>query len=88
VSNVVEKIPEEFKAIFTEVLDERDPELLSALRNQDKPTNAQREDVDDIFSDEIVRELGSEHVPTERGQRIKRAIEEFWHLWPSEVSLD
>ncbi len=85
-SNVVESIPEKFRAVFTEVLGEHDTALLSALRTQDKPTAEQREAVDDIFSDEIVRELGPGHVPTERGQLVKRAIEEFWYRWADETS--
>lgn len=85
-SNVVESIPEEFRTVFVDVLGEHDAALLAALRTQHEPTADQREAVDDIFSDEIVRELGPGHVPTERGHRVKRAIEEFWHRWPNDPS--
>ena len=85
-SNVVESIPEEFRAVFVDVLGKRNAALLSALRTQDKPTAEQREAVDDIFSDEVVRELGPGHVPTERGQLVTRTIEEFWYQWPNDPS--
>lgn len=85
-SNVIESIPGEFQEIFTEVLGEHDAALLSALRTQDRPTAEQREAVDDIFSDEIVRELGPGHVPTARGQLAKRAIEEFWYRWGDDTA--
>lgn len=84
-SNVVESIPEEFRKIFVEVLGEHNAVLLSTLRTQDEPTAEQREAVDDVFSDEVVRELGPGHVPTERGQLVKRAIGEFWYRWPNDI---
>jgi hypothetical protein len=86
VNNVIEHVPEDFRDMFIEVLGERDSALLSALYSQERPTAEQREGVDDIFSDEIVRELGPGHVPTARGQLVKRAIEEFWYHWGNETS--
>lgn len=83
-SNVIASIPEEFRAVFVEVLGERNAALLSALRAQDEPTAEQREAVDDVFSDEVVRELGPGYVPTERGKLVTRAIEEFWYRWPND----
>lgn len=83
-SNVVESIPEQFRSLFVEVLAERDASLLAGLQNQAEPTPEQREAVDDIFSSEIVRELGPDYEASERGQQLKRAIEEFWYRWPNE----
>ncbi len=86
-SSVIEQMPEQLRDVFVEVLEQRDSSLLAALRNQQKPTPEQRQTVDDIFSNEVVQELGPGWAPSARGQLIKRAIEEFWYLWPSDVPL-
>jgi hypothetical protein len=54
VSNVVQSIPEQLRALFVEILAERDANLLAGLQTEAEPTPEQREAVDDIFSSEIV----------------------------------
>jgi hypothetical protein len=86
-TNVIERMPEQFREVFVEVLGQRDSSLLAALTKQDKPTSEQRVAVNQIFAREIMGEFGAEWEPSARGRLMERAIEEFWHLWPADVPL-
>ena len=83
-NSVVDSIPEPLRPTFVEILAKHNAELLRALRTQAEPTDEQREAVDDIFSNELVNELGPGYEPTPQGQQVKRAIEEFWYRWPND----
>lgn len=83
--NVIDHIPAEYRELFVDVLTERDPELLATLRCQDRPTVDQRSRVNGAFANMIVEEMNEDYVPSERGKRAERTIEEFWQLWPRNV---
>jgi hypothetical protein len=83
-TNVIEQIPERWRGIVVEVLDERDRSLLAALRRQERPTAEQRDTAADILMDEFTRELGPGHEPSARGKLIDDAVGQFFLLWPAD----
>lgn len=87
-SNVIDELPGEFRGVIVQVLGERDPELLSALRAQQKPTLDQQEAVIDVLGDAFTEHLGAGQEPTERGVLIDNALGAFLTRWPTEELLD
>lgn len=83
-STVIESIPAEFRAVVKNLLAERDPQLLSALRSQEKPTLDQQEAMIDVLADAFAEHLGPGHEPTEQGAFIDNALGAFLARWPAE----
>jgi hypothetical protein len=84
-TNVVDSVPEQFRALFVEVIGEKDEELLTRLRTGTEPSREDRRRVEKLLGSEVMRELsGPDWEPTERGQALKRTVEEFLWLWPIE----
>ncbi|MGW5724070.1 hypothetical protein ACWEVP_48450 [Amycolatopsis sp. NPDC003865] len=87
-SNVIDEVPSEFRDVIVELLSEREPELLSALRAQEKPNLDQQEAVIDILGDAFTEHLGPGHEPTARGVLIDNALGAFLTKWPAEELQD
>ncbi|WP_410597998.1 hypothetical protein [Amycolatopsis sp. lyj-23] len=87
-SNVIDEVPSEFRDVIVELLGEREPELLSALRAQEKPTLDQQEAVIDALGDAFTENLGAGYEPTERGVVIDNALGTFLTRWPAEELSD
>lgn len=83
-NNVVDGLPIELKSIFTEVIGERDEDLLSSLRTHEEPSRRERVAVEQILSNEFSRNLGPDYEPTARGRDIDNALGEFLLQWPIE----
>jgi len=88
VTNVFDELPAEFRDVVVELLGQRDPELLAALRKQDKPTLEQQEAVIDVLGDAFTEHLGACHEPTARGVLIDNALGAFLTRWPAEELSD
>ena len=82
VSNVLDSLPSEVRALVAEVLGKRDGALLAALRAHEEPTQQERNAVEQILSDEFCRNLGSSDEPTQRGRDIDDALGVFLLRWP------
>jgi hypothetical protein len=88
VTTVFDELPAEFRDIVVELLGQRDPELLGALRNQTRPTLEQQEAVIDVLGDAFTEHLGPGHEPTARGLLIDNALGAFLTRWPAEELAD
>ncbi|QRP44720.1 hypothetical protein [Amycolatopsis sp. FDAARGOS 1241] len=87
-NSVIDTLPDEFRDIIISLLAERDPELLAALRAQEKPTMDQQEAVIDALADAFSEHLGPGQEPTPQGVLIDNALGAFLTKWPSEVILE
>jgi hypothetical protein len=87
-NTVIEALPDEFRAVVTSLLAERDPDLLHALQKQDKPTMDQQESVIGVLSDAFTEHLGPNQEPTAQGVLIDNALGAFLTRWPTEELLD
>ncbi|WP_146073797.1 hypothetical protein [Amycolatopsis sp. CA-126428] len=84
VSTVIEALPRRYRGIIVELLGDRAPDLLAALRTQAKPTLAQQEGVLEVLVDAFVDHLGPFDEPTPRGALIDDALGAFLERWPAE----
>jgi hypothetical protein len=87
-STVIEGLPEQYREVFTTLLSQRDPELLSALQSQEKPTVAQQDAVIEVLADAFTEHFGPGHEPTERGVLIDDALRAFLEQWPADILTD
>ncbi|MDQ7804706.1 hypothetical protein Q5425_13235 [Amycolatopsis sp. A133] len=81
---VIGALPGRFRGIIVELLGDRAPDLLAALRTQAKPTLAQQEAVLGVLVDAFVDHLGPWDEPTPRGVLIDDAFGAFLERWPAE----
>jgi hypothetical protein len=88
VKTVIDSLPDEFRTILTNLLAERDPDLLFALQTQEKPTTDQQESVIDVLADAFTEHLGPDDEPTAQGVLIDNALGAFLTRWPTEELLD
>jgi hypothetical protein len=84
VSTVIEALPRRYRGIIVELLGDRAPDLLAALRTQAKPTLVQQEGVLEVLVDAFVDHLGPFDEPTPRGTLIDDALGAFLEQWPAE----
>jgi hypothetical protein len=84
VPTVIEALPPRYRGIVVELLDDRAPDLLAALRTQAKPTLVQQEAVLEVLADAFVDHLGPWDEPTPRGALIDDALGAFLERWPAE----
>jgi hypothetical protein len=84
-SNVVESIPEPFRATLVEVIGAQDPMLLSSLRARQSPSPEQKEAVEKALLDQFFNELGPNDEPTEKGRRADAALAAFYEQWPNDA---
>lgn len=81
-SNVLDAIPPESRALIVEELMRRNPDLLEELRAARKPTNDQSHYVVDLLIDALSENYGPGHIPNERGKAIDDAIADYFLAWP------
>jgi hypothetical protein len=82
--NVVDEIPEPHRSTFVSVLEDKDPELLSTLRDSMVPTVAAAETVAETFMDALSEHYGPGHEPDETGKQIDNALGAFLTRWPTD----
>jgi hypothetical protein len=85
VSNVIDSIPEQYREVLINIVGHRDPQLLTALRTGEQPTQPEREAVEEVLADALSEHFGPGHIPTDQGILIERTIEAFLEQWPIET---
>ena len=85
VSSVIQSLPEPYRAVMTEIIGQRDPDLLASLNTHQPPTLHEREAVEEFLADALSDQFGPGHVPTERGKLIEHTIDAFLEQWPIEA---
>lgn len=83
-SNVIEHFPDDLRVVVIEILSDRDPQLLEALRAQQRPTAEQQETLEKLLLDAFLHELWPDDEPSEHGKLADRALSELFALWPVE----
>jgi hypothetical protein len=83
-SDALEAIPEESRAVIVEELTRRDPALLAELRAVREPTNEQSDTVNRLLARAIVENMGPEWMPNEHGLAVERAVTTYFEVWPSD----
>jgi len=81
-SDVLDAIPADHRALIEEELAHRRPALLAELRSSQKPTNDQSDAVVDALSDALSENYGPGHIPNDRGKAIDNAIGAYLLAWP------
>lgn len=81
-SDVLDAVSPEQRALIVEELTRRSPALLAVLRDTQKPTNEQSDAVMDVLSDALMKTFGPDWVPNEYGLAIERAIKAYLDAWP------
>ncbi|WIX79215.1 hypothetical protein QRX50_49195 [Amycolatopsis carbonis] len=87
-NTVIDTLPDEFRTVITNLLAERNPDLLLALQTREKPTMDQQELVIEVLSDAFTEHLGPGQEPTAQGALIDNALGAFLTKWPTEDLLD
>jgi hypothetical protein len=82
VSNVLDAVPQEDRALIVEELARRKPVLLDELCSTQKPTNDQSDAVVDVLYRAMSENYGPGHIPNARGKAIDNAIGTYLLAWP------
>jgi hypothetical protein len=83
VSDVLDAIPPEHRAVIVEELTRRNPDLLFELSGTQKPTSDQSYAVADVLSSALIKTFGPDWTPNEHGLAIERAIKAYFLAWPN-----
>ena len=82
VSNVLDAIPAEARAVIVDELTRRNPALLAELRGTQVPTNEQRDAVERLLASAVIKSLGPDWTPNKHGLAVERAVKTFLEVWP------
>jgi hypothetical protein len=81
--NVFDAIPADARALIIEELNRRNPALLAELRTTQQPTNNQSDAIVlGVLAPALKETFGPEHVPSDYGLAIERAIDAYFEAWP------
>jgi hypothetical protein len=83
-NTVVDSLPAAYQSVFTEVIGEKNADLLASLLSHDVPSRDERVAVMNIMSTEFSRHLRPDDEPTDRGRDIDNALGAFLTRWPIE----
>ncbi len=81
-SSVVDSLPEEMRAMFSEIVGSADPVLLLSLQNAEEPSQAQRTAIEDILANEFAQCLRPDYEPTARGKAVDNLMGAYLLGWP------
>ena len=82
-SNALEAIPAEARALIVDELTHRDPALLADLRGTQEPTTEQRDAVERLLASAVINSMGTDWTPNEHGLAVERAVKTFLEVWPT-----
>jgi hypothetical protein len=82
VSNALDAVPAEARAVIVDELTHRDPALLADLRGTQEPTTEQRDAVERLLASAVINSMGSDWTPNEHGLAVERAVKTFLEVWP------
>jgi hypothetical protein len=83
VSNTLDAIPAEARAVIVDELTRRDPALLAELRNTQEPTTEQSDAVNRLLASAIIENMGPDWTPNEHGLAVERAVTTYFEVWPT-----
>jgi hypothetical protein len=83
VSNALDAIPPEARAVIVDELTRRDPALLAEMQNTQEPTTEQSDAVNRLLASAIVESMGPDWTPNEHGLAVERAVKVFFEVWPT-----
>ena len=81
-TNALDAIPAEARAVIVNELTRRDPALLAELRGTQEPTTEQRGAVERVLASAVIKSLGPDWTPSEHGLAVERAMKTFLEVWP------
>ena len=81
-TNALDAIPAEARAVIVNELTRRDPALLAELRGTQEPTTEQRGAVERVLASAVIKSLGPDWTPSEHGLAVERAVKTFLEVWP------
>jgi len=82
--SALDGLDEQTKSVIVEVIERRDPQLITALASHNKQTIEERRAVASILFNEFSMNLDTNFEPTKRGRDIDAAMGEFLLQWPIE----
>jgi hypothetical protein len=83
VSNALNAVPAEARAVIVDELTHRDPALLADLRGTQEPTTEQRDAVERLLASAVINNMGADWIPNEHGLAVERAVKTFLEVWPT-----
>jgi hypothetical protein len=83
VSNALDAVPAEARAVIVDELTHRDPALLADLRDAQEPTTEQRDAVERLLATALINNMGTDWTPNEHGLAVERAVKTFLEVWPT-----
>lgn len=86
--NVVDEVPEPHRTTLMAVLEEKDPDLLEALRVTPVPNFRQWRGVSRAVLRAMSDHYGPGHEPDETGKAIDNALGAFFLRWPNDELAD
>jgi hypothetical protein len=81
-SNALDAVPAEARAVIVDELTHRDPALLADLRGTQEPTSEQRDAVERLLASAVINSMGTDWTPNEHGLAVERAVKTFLEVWP------
>ena len=81
-SNALDAIPPEARAVIVDELIRRDSALLAELRNTQVPTTEQSDAVNHLLASAIIENMGPDWTPNEHGLAVERAVTTYFEVWP------
>ena len=82
-SNALDAVPAEARAVIVDELTHRDPALLADLRGIQEPTTEQRDAVERLLASAVINSMGTDWTPNEHGLAVERAVKTFLEVWPT-----
>jgi hypothetical protein len=82
-SDVLDAIPTEARAVIVDELNRRDPALLAELRSAQEPTPEQSDVVSLLLARAIIESLGLDWTPNEHGLAVESAVTTYFEVWPT-----
>ena len=81
-SNILNAIPAEARAVIVDELNRRDPDLLAELRGTQQPTTEQSDAVNLLLARAVIESMGQDWTPNEHGLAVERAVATYFEVWP------
>ena len=81
-SNVLDAVPPDHRALILDELRRRSPDLVEELSDAERPTNSQSDAIVNALSYALSANYGPGHMPNDYGLAVERAIDAFLEAWP------
>jgi hypothetical protein len=82
-SNLLDAIPTEARAVIVDELNRRDPALLAELRGVQEPTTEQSDAVNRLLATAVIESMGPDWTLNEHGLAVERAVKTYFDVWPT-----